>query len=883
VSRRPLLVRLAGALRPYAGAISAVLAVDLLATPVALLMPLPLKIAVDSVLGHKALPGFVRVVTPSWFLHSSFRVLVLAALLQVLVVLAGECQAVASYVLRARTGERITLDFRARIFRHVQRLSILLHDARGTADSVYRVQYDAPAFQWLTTDGLLPLVSSAVALGLTLLVVARLDIELCLVAITVTPLLYVLGREYNRRMRPRYRAVKGIESEAMRVVQEVLGALRVVKAFGREEREEQRFVRSSGRGAQARVRLALAEGIFGLLVNGTVAAGTAVVLFVGVRNVQDGVLTLGELLMVLSYLAQLYSPLKTISRQAAGLQTQIASAERAFEVLDERAEVPEAVNPLPIARAGGGIAFEDVSFSYDGEHSVLRHISFNVEPGASVGIAGRTGAGKTTLVNLMTRFFDPSEGAVRLDGIDLRWYRLADLRRQFAVVSQDPVLFSTSILENISYARPGATREEITAAARAASAHDFVVGLPDGYETLVGERGMRLSGGERQRIALARAFLKDAPILLLDEPTSAVDVTTEAAIMEATERLMAGRTTFMIAHRLSTLERCDIRLDLEDGRLAVRPPAAAGPEPPEPLIDLTPLSEAAARIDTAVEPFARFETLFEGELVVPSVVSRERNVYRSTHASELVTVRWPGGETERLFCKYGTALAGDPHEGRGHRGGVPYEAAVYRQVLGPLGVRTPRLRVPRTEDAAGVSWIVVDALPDAVRLYESPRDRLVEAAHWIGAFHREAERERVDRRATFLKRYDEAYYLTWIEQAYAAAAERRLAWLELLCDQAMHLMDAMLVAPATVIHGEFFPKNILCDGPAIYPVDWESAAVAPGEIDLATLTQGWDAQIVDAAEEAYLRARWPDGTPPHDWREALMAARLYAQFRWLDE
>jgi ATP-binding cassette subfamily B protein len=274
------------------------------------------------------------------------------------------------------------------------------------------------------------------------------------------------------------------------------------------------------------------------------------------------------------YLTQLYSPLKTLSKKAAGLQSHLASAERAFALLDEAPDVVERPHARPLARAAGAVAFRHVSFAYGADPPVLRDVSLDVAPGARVGVAGPTGAGKTTLVSLLSRFVDPTAGGVLLDGVDLRDYRLADLRNQFAIVLQDTVLFSASVAENIAYARPGAGEAEVVAAAEAASAHEFIVNLPQGYQTLVGERGMRLSGGERQRIALARAFLKDAPILILDEPTSAVDLRTEAQIMGAVRRLMRGRTTFLVAHRLSTLEDCDVVLRVEHGRVVATTPAA---------------------------------------------------------------------------------------------------------------------------------------------------------------------------------------------------------------------------------------------------------------------------------------------------------------------
>jgi ATP-binding cassette subfamily B protein len=303
-------------------------------------------------------------------------------------------------------------------------------------------------------------------------------------------------------------------------------------------------------------------------VNALIAAGTAVVLYVGVRHVQTGAITLGELLMVMGYLSQLYEPMKTLSKRAVSMQSKLASAERVFTLLDDAPDVVERPDARPLARARGRIEFRGVSFDYAGDRAGLRDVSFEAPAGSRIGIAGSTGAGKTTLVSLLLRLYDPSAGRILLDGVDLREYRLDDLRRQFGMVLQESVLFATSVAENIAYARPDAGREEIIEAAKAANAHDFIVQLPRGYDTLVGERGMMLSGGERQRISLARAFLRNAPILILDEPTSAVDVRSEALIMEALERLMQGRTTLVVAHRLSTIEGCDMRLEIERGRLA---------------------------------------------------------------------------------------------------------------------------------------------------------------------------------------------------------------------------------------------------------------------------------------------------------------------------
>ena len=315
-----------------------------------------------------------------------------------------------------------------------------------------------------------------------------------------------------------------------------------------------------------KVGITAREGALDLLIDLTTAVGTGLVLYAGAHRVQANAVTVGELLIVLNYLARLYSPLKTVTRRVTGLQRAYESLQRSFEILDEVPEVQERPDARPLRR-GGHVELRNVSFSYDGEHLVLEDVSLDVPAGTRVGIAGRTGAGKSTLVSLLLRFYDVDRGEVLLDGVDVRDYRLADLRSQFAMVLQDPVLFATSIAENIAYGRPGASFDEVQDAAAAAGVGPFIEQLPNGYDTLVGERGQRLSGGERQRISLARAFLKDAPILLLDEPTSSVDVHTEAAIMESMERLMAGRTTFMVAHRLSTLDVCDVVVQVGEQRV----------------------------------------------------------------------------------------------------------------------------------------------------------------------------------------------------------------------------------------------------------------------------------------------------------------------------
>jgi ATP-binding cassette, subfamily B, bacterial len=566
-SDKVLLERLSVLARPYWPHLGGLLALSALASPLALLLPVPLKIAVDSALGSHPLPGFLDPFVPGAKPSPTAALMVAIALLVVVTVLM-HLQKSAVSVVSSHVGEKLLMRLRSRLFRHVQRLSLSYHDARGTADSAYCIQYDAMSIQWIAVTGLIPALQALFMLVGIAYVTALIDWQLAVVALAIVPVLFVVTNAYRRRLRSGWRTAKELESSALSVVQEVLTSLRLVKAFSQEEREQERFVARASEGMAARIGVMALDGLFGLFIGITTAAGSAVVLYVGVHHVRSGQITLGDLLVVMAYLTQLYDPLTTLSRQAGKVQSALAGAERAFKLLDEPFDIPEQPDARRLTRARGDIEFRDVTFSYAPGRPALAGISFEVRAGSNVGIAGTTGSGKSTLASLLLRLYDPTAGHILLDGVDLRDYNVADLRNQFAIVLQDPVVFGTTIAENIAYARPDATRDEIIAAARAANAHEFIARLPDDYDSIVGERGMTLSGGERQRISLARAFLKDAPILVLDEPTSSVDVRTEAAIIEAMQRLMSGRTTFMIAHRLETLAACHVRIEIEDGQLA---------------------------------------------------------------------------------------------------------------------------------------------------------------------------------------------------------------------------------------------------------------------------------------------------------------------------
>ncbi len=449
--------------RPYWVHVVGIFLLGLLATPLGLLAPLPLKIAIDSAIGTHPLPRFLNRILPASAARSPATVLAIAVVLLLGIAALENLFALANSFLRTWTAEKLLLDFRARLFSHLQRLSLGYHDVKGSTDSVYRIQYDTASMQYLTIDGLGPFVTSVVTLLAMFYVTFRIDPQLALVAMVISPVLFMLSMAYRPRFRKRSKEVKQLESSAMGVLQEVLSAVRVVKAFGREKHEEDRYVHKSRAGMWARIRLDLLGGSYSLLVGLTTALGTACVLWIGVYHVRAGTLTLGSLLLVVSYLGQLYAPLKTIGRKATSLQTHWVGLERAFSVLDQLPDVPERPNARPLARASGCVAFQHVFFSYVEDHPVLQDICFEVPCGARVGIFGRTGAGKTTLITLLTRFYDPTSGQILLDGVDLRDYRLADLRNQFAIVLQEPVLFSTrsahlagqSVPERCSHSSPG--------------------------------------------------------------------------------------------------------------------------------------------------------------------------------------------------------------------------------------------------------------------------------------------------------------------------------------------------------------------------------------------------------------------------------------------
>lgn len=562
---RGQLLRLA---RPYWPHLTAIFLLSLLAAPISLLLAFPLKIAVDNVIGSRPPPRVLQALMPAMLHGSKSANLLLAVGLLLFLSLAMNLQSFAAWLLQTYTGEKLVLDFRAQLFWHAQRMSLLFHDRSGPNDVAYRIQHDAPAIQYIFLQGVMPLVSAALSFVALLYVTLRLDWKLAIIAVSISPLLFLLARRSGCHARSGWDAIKKLDSSAMLVLHQALNSIRMVKAFAQEQFEDRLFRLRSRQRMEEQVKMAARQAGFHVLITTTIAAGSAGAMWVGVRHVESGRLTLGDLLLVMAYMAQLYEPLCTMSSKLPELQGWMVSVDRALALLEGAPELseaePAAASP---SRTQGRINFRDVSFAYPGSGRALDGVSFEIAAGMRVGIIGPSGSGKSTLVNLLTRFYDPVSGQILLDGRDLRDYSLSDLRRQFSIVLQEPVVFSASVAENIAYGRPDAGRQEIKEAARAAMAHEFIMALPARYDTKIGEGGCRLSGGERQRLGIARAFLKDAPVLILDEPTSAVDIHTEEEIMQAMQSLLRGRTTFVIAHRLTTVRDCDLILAFRRGRL----------------------------------------------------------------------------------------------------------------------------------------------------------------------------------------------------------------------------------------------------------------------------------------------------------------------------
>lgn len=522
-----------------------------------LLKPWPLKIIVDDILLRNPHPIF----------GTSSKVIPLLCLALIVIQLIwGVLNWITNYLF-VKIGLQALLKLRTDLYSYLQSLSLKYHDARRSSDSSFRVAYDSQSIQTIYNKGFTNISGSFVTLLGTFLIMMQLDWQLTLLSLAIVPLMVGAIYFFAHRIRRESTFIQEQESAVLAQAQEGLSSIRMVHAYGREEFEVSQFHQRAQESMHANLRLTLTNVNSALVISTLMVIGTAAMYYVGAMHVLAGTLTLGSLLVFSAYLLMLYQPLESLTYTAWAMEGATAGAKRCFEVLDGRDDVVDSPDAIAITDTKGALQFETVSFGYAEDRQVLHDVDLHIAPNQIVALVGGTGAGKSTLLSLVPRFYDPTSGRVTLDNRNLREITKKSLRSQISLVLQDTLLFSTTVRENIAYGRPDATEEEIIEAARRAQADDFIQQLPNAYASMVGERGGHLSVGQRQRIGIARAFLKNAPILLLDEPTSALDPTTEAAIMETIKELMRGRTTLIATHRLATIHDVDLIVVLERGRV----------------------------------------------------------------------------------------------------------------------------------------------------------------------------------------------------------------------------------------------------------------------------------------------------------------------------
>ena len=597
VARLCLLARALGYFRPDAGRVGLAVGFLLASIGINLLKPWPLAILVDSILGSKPYPAWLPSQVPAWTQPAQITAIIAASLA---IYLAHSAVCAGHVYLSIGIGLRGLRRVRDDVFGWLQRLSLRYHHGTVAGDIIFRAGTDTCAFQVLFQEGLLIVVSATATLLFMTVVMARLNLYLTAVALVAVPILLVSIKVFGGAMRSRGMAAQQAESKVYSLIHQGITALPLIQSHAREHHEQRRFTAQTEAARQHKMAQQGLEVFYWGSISVILGACTLGVTWVGAQEVLAANLTLGELLVFLAYVAQLFEPLHQLSKVGATLSSASASTRRVFEILDTPEDVKNRPAARPVLRgldvdgqvglptsaddmfasagapAGppgrplqlyGNVAYDDVSFAYGPSRPALHHVSFKLLAGTSAAIIGPSGAGKTTLLNLLPRFFDPARGAVLLEGVDVRELRLEDLRAQIGLVLQQPIILTTTVAENIAYGKPEATMEEIDAAAQAANASGFIEKLPQQYQTVIGDGGAHLSVGEKQRINLARAFLKDAPILLMDEPTSALDVESEAQVVASLFALMRGRTTLMVAHRLTTIRRVDKILVVENGRL----------------------------------------------------------------------------------------------------------------------------------------------------------------------------------------------------------------------------------------------------------------------------------------------------------------------------
>jgi ATP-binding cassette subfamily B protein/subfamily B ATP-binding cassette protein MsbA len=549
---------------PFAGRILLALALLLVATVLNLLKPWPLKFVVDTILPSPQGGIHFPWGDTTWSFSSALTIT--CAALVGIHLLWGAVNLAQTYTLIG-VGLQALLRVRTELYAYLQSLPLRFHDGRRSSDSSFRVAYDAQAVQTYFNRGFVTILGSVLTLVGTFFVMWRMSPLLALLSLGVVPFLMMAIVRYAGRIRKETAALQAQESDVLARASEGLSSIRVVHAFGRESHEIDLFRQECRQALEANLRLSMTNVASTFVVGTFLALGMAALLWAGAGEVMAGRMSLGDLLVFLAYLGMLYSPLEQLSYTAWSMEGAAAAAQRVFEVLDTPDDVPDPKAAVRLPAGAGAIEFQGVGFRYARGDEVLHNLSFRIQPGESVAVVGGTGAGKTTLLSLLPRFYDPTEGKILIHGVDLRNLSKKELRGRQGLVLQETVLMNGTVQENIAYGRSGASFREIEKAAQEAQADQFILGLPKGYQTSVGERGVMLSGGQRQRIGIARAFLRDAPILLLDEPTSALDATTERELLDVLGKLMSRPTTLLVTHRLHAAHRADRILVLEKGRL----------------------------------------------------------------------------------------------------------------------------------------------------------------------------------------------------------------------------------------------------------------------------------------------------------------------------
>ena len=535
-----------------------------------LLQPWPLKIVVDLV-GEKPMPAWIAAWVTAIFGTDKLAVLNFVALAVIAVTVTA---AIASYiesVAMTTVGQWVTHDLRSTLYHQIQRLSLSYHDKSQTGDLISRVTSDIDTIQGFVTSTLTDVILDILTLISMLAVMTYIDWRFTVIALSVAPFMFIFVYKYSHRIKKASREVRKKESEIVSKTQEVISSIRVVKAFAREKYEKKRFKEVSLETVELALRARALKAGLSPGIRVMTALATALMMWYGARMVLvENTLTPGTLVLFLAYLGKLYAPIRGLSKLPDTFSKPAIALERIQEVMEVEIQTPGWQTPHKAPPFQGRIDFENVNFGYSPDRPILKDINLTIEPGQIAAFVGPTGAGKTTIISLIPRFYEVTSGAIRIDGEDVRSFKLKSLRRQLGFVLQETLLFRAPVWQNIAYGRPTATREEIVEAAKQANAHDFIEEMPDGYETVMGERGVTISGGQRQRIGIARAIIRGAPILILDEPTSGLDAVSEAIVFDALHRLMAGKTCIVITHRLATIRKANIIFVLKDGSIVER-------------------------------------------------------------------------------------------------------------------------------------------------------------------------------------------------------------------------------------------------------------------------------------------------------------------------